>query len=127
MRSITLVSPSSTTIDITLSRRMTLWQSLATHAWTPYYVVGGETQKFYATKASGVTCLDKCGNAALVQLGRSTGMDVCVTKNPGTYMLSDKMVATVVEAVMGAVYLDGGEMALELVMKESGFDVHQFL
>jgi ribonuclease-3 len=54
-------------------------------------------------------------------------MDVCVTKNPGTYMLSDKMVATAVEAVMGAVYLDGGEMALELVMNESGFDVHQFL
>jgi ribonuclease-3 len=71
--------------------------------------------------------LEKCGNAALVQLGRTTGMDTCVIKNPGTTVVSDKMVATAVEAVMGAVYLDGGEVALEGVMTGLDFDVHRFL
>jgi ribonuclease-3 len=42
-------------------------------------------------------------------------------------MVSDKMVSTVVEAVMGAVYLDAGEEVLEEVMKGLGFYEHAYL
>lgn len=72
---------------------------------------------------------DLCGNAALVGLGRRLGVDVCVCviKNPGTVVVLDMMVATAVEALMGVVYLDGGEEALEGFMKTLGFGEHQFL
>jgi len=71
--------------------------------------------------------LDKCGNAALVGLGRRLGVDACVITSPGTAVVSDKMVATAVEALMGAVYLDGGEGVFEDVMNVLGFGKHQFL
>ncbi|KAH4187172.1 hypothetical protein HBH42_163950 [Parastagonospora nodorum] len=71
--------------------------------------------------------LDKCGNVTLAQLGRRLGVDTYVIKNPGTVVVSDKMVATAVEALMGVVYLDGGEEALEGVMMALGFGEHQFL
>jgi len=62
------------------------------------------------------------GNAALLLLGQKFQLDRCVICNGGTTKVSDKMVATAVEAVLGAVYLDGGEAALEIVMKELKFD-----
>jgi ribonuclease-3 len=70
---------------------------------------------------------EKCGNGPLASLGKGIGIDRCVIKDPGTTMVSDKMVATVVEAVMGAVYLDAGEEVLEKVMKGLGFDEHAYL
>jgi len=62
-----------------------------------------------------------------VALGRRTGLDECVIRDLGTAVVSDKMVATAVEAVLGAVYLDGGEGVLEAVMRRLGFGEHQFL
>jgi ribonuclease-3 len=70
---------------------------------------------------------DKCGNAALAMLGRGLGLNACVIANPGSLVVSDKMVATAVEAVLGAVYLDGGEEEMERVMRGLGFDQHQYL
>ena len=52
--------------------------------------------------------LGKCGNNALVKLGRRMEIDVCVINDPGTHVVSNKIVVTPVEAVMGAMYLDGG-------------------
>ncbi|KAF2832475.1 ribonuclease III [Ophiobolus disseminans] len=71
--------------------------------------------------------LDKCGNSALVELGRELGLDKCVISNPGTTTVSDKMLATAVEAVLGAVYLDGEEGVLEGVLRGLGFGEHGYL
>jgi ribonuclease-3 len=63
---------------------------------------------------------DKCGNAALARMGRDVGLAVCIVTYPGQAAVSDKMVATAVEAIMG----EGG---LKRVMKHLGFDKHAYL
>jgi len=70
---------------------------------------------------------DKCANGPLAALGRRVGLHKCSIQNPGQPFMSDKLVATMVEAVMGAVYLDGGEEELERVMMALKFDEHEYL
>lgn len=70
---------------------------------------------------------DKCANGPLAALGRRLGLVECSIQNPGMTFQSDRVVATLLEAVLGAVYLDGGEEALERVMRLMGFDEHTFL
>ncbi|KAF2848432.1 ribonuclease III, partial [Plenodomus tracheiphilus IPT5] len=70
---------------------------------------------------------DKCGNGALARLGQSLDLHECIITNPGAQVVSDKMIATAIEALFGAVYLDGGEEELERVMRVLGFDQHRYL
>jgi ribonuclease III len=60
-------------------------------------------------------------NANLTRLGRSVGLDGYFNPNPsqnGT--VTNSQVADSVEAVIGAVYEDGGEDALGIVMERFG-------
>lgn len=70
---------------------------------------------------------EKCSNVRLAALGSKLGLHKCIILNPGTTFVSEKLVATMVEAVLGAVYLDGGEDELERVMRLMQFDRHTFL
>jgi dsRNA-specific ribonuclease len=54
-------------------------------------------------------------------------MDKFFILDSGTRCATDKMVATGMEAIAGAVYLDGGEGGLKEVMRHLGFDRHQLL
>jgi ribonuclease III len=58
-------------------------------------------------------------NEALDIIGRKVGIDKCMNIPPGAKP-SLTMVATAVEAVMGAVHKDGGEKALDAAMKKVG-------
>lgn len=59
-------------------------------------------------------------NDELARLGRLHGLDTLVVCNPGTVSVSPRMLATAVEAVFGAVYLDGGPGALDKVINLLG-------
>jgi ribonuclease III len=54
-------------------------------------------------------------NANLGSVGLNTQLSSCVQLGNGQSVVSTKMMATTVEAVMGAVYLDGGEGGLAAV------------
>jgi ribonuclease-3 len=69
---------------------------------------------------------DLLSNAKLAALGRSRALDRCIIPSPGV-QISDRMIADAMEAVMGAVYLDGGEGALERVVQHLGLDQHEYL
>jgi hypothetical protein len=60
------------------------------------------------------------GNDNLARVGFRTGLDRCINLNPGTIRVSDGMMATTVEAILGAVHLDGGDAALATVMGNLG-------
>ncbi|KAF2705260.1 hypothetical protein K504DRAFT_471744 [Pleomassaria siparia CBS 279.74] len=58
---------------------------------------------------------DRLSNARLMQVGRARGLD------------QYRLVADAMEAVLGAVYLDGGEKAMDGVVQHLGLDKHPFL
>ncbi|KAF1963887.1 hypothetical protein BU23DRAFT_495047 [Bimuria novae-zelandiae CBS 107.79] len=60
------------------------------------------------------------GNANLAAVGFRYNLDRCVLLNPGTTAVSDKTMATTVEAILGAVHVDGGDAALGMVMAKLG-------
>lgn len=60
---------------------------------------------------------DLLGNENLARVGFSNRLDHCINLSPGTEAVSRKMMATSVQAILGAVYRDGGEKALANVMK----------
>lgn len=66
------------------------------------------------------------GNLNLSAVGFAHGLDSCVILNPGTQSVSDKTMATTVEAILGAVYMDGGDGALNAVLVNLGL-THQYL
>ncbi|ORY13998.1 hypothetical protein BCR34DRAFT_599420 [Clohesyomyces aquaticus] len=70
---------------------------------------------------------DLLSNRALAAKGRALGIDKCLLTNPGLTTVSDMMVADAIEAVAGAVYLDGGDKAVKNVMKGLGLDKHACL
>jgi dsRNA-specific ribonuclease len=55
-------------------------------------------------------------NESLAERGFEHGLDRYITKDYGTPVVSKKMMATAVEALLGAVHLDGGDGALSRVM-----------
>lgn len=57
-------------------------------------------------------------NESLAETGFSHGLDVCINKDAGTSSVSNKMMATAVEAILGAVHLDGGDVALRRVLTQ---------
>lgn len=69
---------------------------------------------------------DLLSNSKLAARGRALALDRCIIHSPKT-QISDRMIADAMEAVMGAVYLDGGETRLNDVVKHLGLDRHAFL
>ena len=65
-------------------------------------------------------------NANLDRVGRQFGLNACVNLNAGTVSVSAATMATTVEAILGAVHLDGGEEALAAVMERLGL-THELL
>lgn len=70
---------------------------------------------------------DKSSNAALEVLGKRVGLDECIILNPGTTEISRLMLATAVEAILGAVCDEAGKEVLETVMVGLGFGEHVYL
>ena len=72
-------------------------------------------------------------NPPLAARGRLLSFDKCIVVNPGATpdasgnYATEKMVATAMEAIAGAVYLDGGEGRLAEVMRHLGYDQHPLL
>ncbi|KAK5061532.1 hypothetical protein LTR84_008076 [Exophiala bonariae] len=56
------------------------------------------------------------GNANLTAVGFRNNLDRCVILNQGTTAISDKTMATTVEAILGAVFIDGGADVLGAVL-----------
>ena len=65
-------------------------------------------------------------NPNLSDVGFTHGLERCVILNPGTFTVSGKTMATTVEAILGAVHIDGGDAALEHVMAHLGLH-HELL
>ena len=60
-------------------------------------------------------------NANLARLGRVVRLETFVNSNPSQHgSVSDGQISDSVEAIIGAVYMDGGEQALEGVMRIFG-------
>ncbi|KAF5550731.1 ribonuclease III domain-containing protein [Fusarium mexicanum] len=63
----------------------------------------------------------------LLLFGRENGLHRCINMNGGTTRVSSGMVATTVEAILGAVEIDGGRDALARVMNRLGLTQHGLL
>jgi ribonuclease-3 len=66
-------------------------------------------------------------NDNLARVGFEKKLDTYVRYNGRTPLVSPKLMATTVGALLGAVHLDGGDHALEKVMKELGLIKHDYL
>ncbi|XWW92868.1 hypothetical protein V2A60_000795 [Cordyceps javanica] len=73
---------------------------------------GGSDRDSWTSIRTTVLC-----NDYLAARGFALGLDSCLNKNDGTYVVSKKMMATAVEAILGAVHLDGGDDALRRVLR----------
>ncbi|RYP68737.1 hypothetical protein DL771_006467 [Monosporascus sp. 5C6A] len=67
------------------------------------------------------------GNKNLSQVGEEHGLDKCINVNSGTIAVSPGMIATAVQALLGAVHKDGGHDALVGVMDRLGLTEHALL
>ncbi|KAM0315144.1 hypothetical protein ACHAPQ_011646 [Fusarium lateritium] len=67
------------------------------------------------------------GNDHLGMVGMGFGLDACINANGGTVRITAGMVATALEAVLGAVERDGGHDALAGVMNHLGLTQHALL
>lgn len=65
-------------------------------------------------------------NGNLARRGQDLGIGTCVFCNEGT-VVSAKMIASTLEAIVGAVYLDGGDAAVSLVIEHLGLTNHRLL
>ncbi|KAF9690746.1 hypothetical protein EKO04_011334 [Ascochyta lentis] len=73
---------------------------------------------------------DLVANVNLSIRGRRYGLDICVIKDTGTSSVSPDMMATTLEAVIGAVFLDTGANTLDTVravMSNLGLFEHPLL
>lgn len=72
---------------------------------------------------------DLATNKQLAIRGRDLGLDTCVIKDPGTATVSPRMIATTLEAIIGAVFVDSGANGLDTVHRvidRLGFFNHAF-
>ncbi|RYP26155.1 hypothetical protein DL767_008151 [Monosporascus sp. MG133] len=67
------------------------------------------------------------GNKNLSQVGQEHGLDKCINVNGGTFAVGTGMIATAVQAILGAVHKDGGHVALAGVMDRLGLTEHALL
>ncbi|RYP93874.1 hypothetical protein DL770_000070 [Monosporascus sp. CRB-9-2] len=67
------------------------------------------------------------GNKNLSQVGEEHGLDKCINVNGGTPTVSTRMIATAVQAILGAVHKDGGHVAFAGVMDRLGLTEHALL
>lgn len=65
-------------------------------------------------------------NDNLRAVGFAHSIDRCILLDPSTRFVSDKTMATTVEAILGAVYMDSGADALNAVLVTLGL-THRFL
>jgi ribonuclease III len=65
-------------------------------------------------------------NSKLAAVGFERGLDRCILLNDGTGKVSDKTMATTIEAILGAVELDAGPNALVEVATHLGL-IHSSL
>jgi len=70
---------------------------------------------------------DVLSNKNLAQVGEQHGLGKCINVNGGTLVVSAGMIATAVEAILGAVHKDGGHDALAGVMDRLGLTGHALL
>ncbi|KAF5689525.1 ribonuclease III [Fusarium circinatum] len=63
---------------------------------------------------------DLISNENLTRVGRENGIHKCINMNGGTTRVSSGMVATAVEAILGAVEIDGGRDVLARVTNRLG-------
>ncbi|KAI4713529.1 hypothetical protein J4E89_000975 [Alternaria sp. Ai002NY15] len=70
---------------------------------------------------------DALSNDALARRAYQVGLDECVITADSKPVVSPKMAATTFEAVIGAVYQDGGDAAVQRVMQSLGFFDHELL
>ncbi|KAK5081023.1 hypothetical protein LTR05_008340 [Lithohypha guttulata] len=66
-------------------------------------------------------------NTNLARIGLNKSLKECIIDNPGTVRISDKMLATTVEALIGAAYCDAGDDGLAKAIAAFGLDEHEFL
>jgi ribonuclease-3 len=66
-------------------------------------------------------------NDALARRAYEAGLDKCVITADSDPAVSPKMVATTLEAVIGAVYHEGGDEAVQRVMRSLNFFDHPLL
>ena len=65
-------------------------------------------------------------NVNLARVGKEHGLDKCAVLNPGTNSVSDKTVASLVQAVIGAVHQDADVAAVDAVLSRLGL-VHELI
>ncbi|EWY79919.1 hypothetical protein FOYG_16983 [Fusarium oxysporum NRRL 32931] len=70
---------------------------------------------------------DLISNENLARVGMEHGLDTCINVNGGTVRVTPGMVATAVEAILGAVERDGGHGTLARVMAHLGLTQHALL
>lgn len=63
---------------------------------------------------------ETASNVNLAIVGKAKGLDSCVVLNPGTTSVTDSVMATTIEAIIGAVELDGGRAAAGEVIEGLG-------
>lgn len=64
--------------------------------------------------------------ANLARVGFNMGLDACIIVNSGTIGVSEKMMATTIEALLAAAFEDGSNEALTQVMAAFALD-HEYL
>ena len=65
-------------------------------------------------------------NSNLADVGFQHGLQKCIILNPGTWEVSTRSMATTIEAIIGAVELDGGSEAVMQLVTRLGL-VHPIL
>ncbi|KAJ4401154.1 hypothetical protein N0V91_008176 [Didymella pomorum] len=75
---------------------------------------------------TGIIRNDLVTNKKLASHGRALGLHICVIKDPGTGTVSDGMIATTFEAIIGAVFVDSSDSldAVHGVVNRLGFFDH---
>lgn len=84
------------------------------------------TSNYFGWLANWTTIRNLGQNSNLTAVGYQHGLDACVILNPGTLDVSANSMATTMEAILGAVELDGGLEALTQLMTRLGL-VHEML
>ncbi|KAK5102632.1 hypothetical protein LTS08_003432 [Lithohypha guttulata] len=90
-------------------------------------VLGDTVLKSYLCKKWYHSGRVKVRNTNLARIGLNKSLKECIIDNPGTVRISDKMLATTVEALIGAAYCDAGDDGLAKAIAAFGLDEHEFL